>query len=92
MKKLILIPTLLLTTTLFAQQHLPAKAGFVLTDKQIMRIDSAINLMANQLDSKQATSWFTKSFEPIYTQVRKQLITVIDSSKRRPDSLRRVKQ
>jgi hypothetical protein len=77
MKKTILttIAILGLLTSVKAQQHLPSKVSMTLTDKQIMRIDSAINLAQGSMDSKSQTNWFSASFVPFYNEVRKQLIT-----------------
>jgi hypothetical protein len=76
MKKLLItIAILTASITLKAQQHLPAKVKIELTEKQVMRIDSAINMASNQIDSKQFTLWFGKLFEPIYSQLRQQLVT-----------------
>lgn len=60
-------------------QKLPSKVTITLTDKQVLRLDSAINAGANFIDSKQATQWFSSSFTPFYEQVRKQMI--VDTAK-----------
>jgi len=57
-------------------QILPKTVKLTLTDKQVMRIDSAINYMANSTDSKAATKWLMGAFEPFYVQIRAQLDTV----------------
>ena len=75
MKKL--LPLLLLASLgATAQTKLPPKVTINLTDKQVLRIDSAINAATMWTDSKQATQWFAGSFQPFYEQVRKQLDTV----------------
>lgn len=60
-------------------QKLPSKVTITLTDRQVMRMDSAIGAGSNWTDSKQATQWFGNSFAPFYDQVRKQMI--VDSVK-----------
>lgn len=78
MKKLLTI--CLLTASISASaQKLPSKVTITLTDKQVLRIDSAINAGASWTDSKQATTWFGKAFDPFYEQVRKQMI--VDTAK-----------
>lgn len=83
MKKSITTLTLaLVASASFAQQRLPAKVTLSLTDKQILRIDSAINLGSNSMDSKSQTKWFVESFSEFYNQVRKQMVA--DTTKKRP--------
>lgn len=55
-------------------QKLPAKATIVLTDKQVMTIDSAINNTAQMMDSKSQTNRFIMVFQPLYEQIRKQMV------------------
>lgn len=76
MKKTAILTALIaLSITVNAQQaKLPAKLKIDLTDKQVLRIDSAINAAATWTDSKGATNWFTKSFQPLYEQIRSQMI------------------
>lgn len=63
------------------QKKLPTKVTIVLTDKQLLRIDSAINVTASQIDSKSRTEVFVRAFEPLYLQVQKQM--VVDSVKKK---------
>jgi len=78
MKKLLTI-TLLIAGLSASAQKLPAKATIVLTDRQILRMDSAINAASTWTDSKQATSWYSASFTALYEQIRKQMI--VDTAK-----------
>jgi len=81
MKKLLTI--CLLTASISASaQKLPSKVTITLTDKQVLRIDSAINAGQSWTDSKGATQWYIKSFEPLYIEVRKLFIT--DTLKKKP--------
>lgn len=75
-----ILTTLLISSALFASaQKLPSKVTITLTDRQVLRIDSAIQAASNWTDSKQATQWYIKAFEPFYIEVRRQL--TIDTTK-----------
>jgi hypothetical protein len=76
MKKLKLIIPILLCALAGSAQKLPSKVTINLTDKQVLRIDSAIQAASNWTDSKGATQWYIKAFEPFYIEVRRQLDTV----------------
>jgi len=76
MKHLTITAILVAATCTAFCQTLPKTVKLTLTDKQVMRIDSAINYMANSTDSKAATKWLMGAFEPFYVQVRAQLDTV----------------
>jgi len=54
---------------------LPPLATIKLTPAQIMRIDSAISVINNAVDSKNTSKWIITSFEPIFNQANKQLLT-----------------
>lgn len=60
-------------------QKLPSKVTITLTDKQVIRIDSAIRATANMMDSKTMTNNFIKPFDPLYEQINKQMI--VDTTK-----------
>jgi hypothetical protein len=78
MRKLLTL-TLLIAGLSASAQKLPSKVTITLTDKQVLRIDSAINAGASWTDSKGSTQWYSKAFESFYEQVRKQII--IDTAK-----------
>ena len=61
------------TVGAFGQAKIPAKVNITLTDKQLLKLDSAVQVTANNMDSKQGTVNFLKAFEPIYLQVRQQM-------------------
>lgn len=65
-------------------QKLPAKATIVLTDKQVMTIDSAINNTAQMMDSKSQTNRFIIAFQPLYEQIRKQMVVDTVKAKTAP--------
>ncbi len=73
MKKLLTL-TLLIAGLSASAQKLPAKVTITLTDKQVLKIDSAINSGASWTDSKGATQWFGNAFSPFYEQVKKQMV------------------
>lgn len=83
--KYLTIPTLLILsacTPVVAQQKqitIPAKMKIELSDKQFVRIDSAVKTLYNQIDSKSFSQWFINSFDPIYRQMEMQA----DTSKKR---------
>lgn len=83
-----ILTTLLISSALFASaQKLPSKVTITLTNRQILRIDSAIQAGANWTDSKQATNWYQASFADLYAQIRKQMIndtTKVKQSAGRP--------
>lgn len=84
MKKLLLTSAILLTAfTLKAQtKKLPSKVTITLTDKEVLRIDSAIQSTAARIDSKQQTESFIRAFIPIYAVIEKQLIPA-DTTKKK---------
>lgn len=86
MKKTILIALLGLTFSAKAQQQpakqLPPKLTFTLTDREFLKLDSAINVAANSTDSKQVTNFILKGVEPLYRQVQGQMVLVTDTAKK----------
>jgi len=80
MKKLLTL-TLLIVGLSVSAQKLPVKVTITLTDKQVLKIDSAVNAGQSWTDSKQATQWFGNAFSPFYEQVRKQM--VVDTAKKK---------
>lgn len=79
-RPLILLALLGSLTAVKAQTKLPTKATITLTDKQVIRIDSAINIAMSRDGSKQFTNWFLQSFNPFYEQIKLQL--VVDTAKK----------
>ena len=79
MKQLItiigLIALLCISQCCFAQTHLPKTVTVTLTDKQLLKIDSAITKTANGIDSKSYSAWFLSAFQPLYDQARAQMVT-----------------
>ena len=55
-------------------QTLPKEVTIKLTDKQVLRLDSAIRIVSGQLDSKSLTSYLNEATVPIFNQVRQQLV------------------
>ena len=62
-----------------AQKHLAPVNHVTLTDRQVLHLDSAINVIAGMLDSKSATKYLTDAVKPIYDQVVAQM--VVDTTK-----------
>lgn len=60
-------------------QKLPSKVTVTLTDKQVLTIDSAINVTAQSMDSKSQTNRFIGAFQQLYEEIRKQM--VVDTGK-----------
>lgn len=80
MKRIIITIALALIVSVKASaQKLPSKVTITLTDRQILRIDSAIKATANMMDSKTMTTNFITPFNPLYEQINKQMI--IDTTK-----------
>lgn len=89
MKKTILTIALLMGIVCAkAQQQpakqLPPKLTFTLTDREFLKLDSAINIAANSTDSKQLTNFILKGVEPLYRQVQGQMVLVADTAKKSP--------
>ena len=80
MKKLLTI--LLLAGLSASAQKLPAKIKIELTDRQFLSLDSAINFANTWTDSKSKSEAFVLRFQPVYDQVRRQM--VIDTLKKKP--------
>ena len=72
-KQLLTIAGLLLAVTLKAQT-LPKEVVIKLTDKQVLRLDSAVCIVSSQIDSKSLTQYLNSAIEPIFNQVRLQLV------------------
>lgn len=81
MKKSIL-PILLIAGLSASAQKLPEKVTIVLTDKQVLKLDSAIQIISGQLDSKQLTKFLQDAALPVFQQVRAQLVA--DKPKEQP--------
>lgn len=72
-----LIIAFLVVATISARaqsKHLPEKTVITLSPQQVLRIDSAVRIMADKLDSKSQTQWFIASFDVLYKQVREQMV------------------
>lgn len=81
MKKTIITALLIaaISPAFSQQKKLPARVTIVLTEREIVRLDSAVTIGSQWTDSKGATNWFMASFTPVFEQIRKQM--VIDTVK-----------
>jgi archaellum biogenesis protein FlaJ (TadC family) len=74
MKTALTITLLILSLGVKGQSKLPTTAIIKLTDKQVLKLDSAINIISQQLDSKSLTNFLQQAVAPIYQQVREQMV------------------
>lgn len=70
------------TTVVKPLKQLPPTITVTMTAKEFLRLDTAVNTIARQLDSKSFESWYRASFYPIYKVVEKQLIPA-DTTKKK---------
>lgn len=56
------------------QPTVPKIVTIVLTDQQVLKLDSCIRYGQSVIDSKSATAWYTNGFEPFYIQVKRQMV------------------
>ncbi len=75
---------LLLTTSAQTKpvKQLPPTITITITAREFLRLDSAVNTLAVQLDSKAFEAWFRGSFKPIYSVVEKQMIPISEPKKK----------
>lgn len=65
-----------------SQKHLPAKVVIILTDRQVLKLDSALNIVSGQIDSKSMTKYLQDAITPLYQQIGQQM--GVDSIKVKP--------
>jgi hypothetical protein len=89
MKKLLIIPTILFSATVFAQTKLPEKVTFSLTDKQIIKLSTSIDslylaLQSSDLPARTVAHLVNQSqvaLDPIWKSARSQMIDTTKKKK-----------
>jgi hypothetical protein len=71
------------------QKQLPPSVHIELSDKQVIRLDSLIQRLTQQIDSKAVTNNIFSVVEPIYKQVEAQMVPVVKPEEKKPAQVKK---
>jgi len=66
------------------QKQLPPSVHIELSDKQVIRLDSLIQRLTQQIDSKAVTANIFSVVAPIYSQIEAQMVPAVKPEEKKP--------